>query len=135
MKKLRTLTIPLVAALALSSIAPASAEGGFISSLSGVRDGFTTRVWNDKNSDTTGTTITASGCRNQTPNSPGRVDFTLRRQRSFRPDTIEGAKPFSACYRGEAKGNWGRVQAGNYYAVLGTHSWNHVSVNHLEVSY
>ncbi|MCI9889960.1 hypothetical protein JT358_16115 [Micrococcales bacterium 31B] len=87
---------------------PAFAEGGFSSSLSGVRVGFQSRGWVDRNVDTMPTQITVNTC------SQGTMEITLQRDDGnvFFPDTPLLRTTFD-CAR-SAYMNAGRLPADNY---------------------
>lgn len=51
-------------AAVLASAIPAHAEGSWSSSMNGVRTGFNSRTWVDKNNDSVSTSISLSGCSN-----------------------------------------------------------------------
>ena len=119
----------LVTALAVSMFAaPANAEGHFETSVNGVRDKYRTRGWTDRNIDGYNTEITAATCSNATPGSPGKVEMTLRRELSKRPDPDLGSRSFNRCYGGWDRGGWGRQAAGNYHADIHTSDWNHLTI-------
>ena len=63
----------LTVALAITSfVVPANAEGHFETSVNGIRDGFKTRSWSDRNIDGFNTEITAATCLNTPHGSPGK---------------------------------------------------------------
>lgn len=119
----------LVTALAVSMFAaPANAEGHFETSVSGVSDGFRTRGWVDRNIDGYNTEITAATCLNDPHGSPGKVEMTLRRELSMKPDPDLGSRSLNKCYGGWDRGGWGRQAAGNYHADIHTFDWNHLTI-------
>lgn len=130
------ISVVLAASAASLMLTPmANAEGYFESSMHGVRSGFSTRQWVDRNVDGYNTEITASRCLNNPHGSPGKVEFTLRRKVSLRPDVNMGTRNLNGCYGSWARGGWGRVTAGTYYASVGTYDWNRLTVNWLKVIY
>ena len=111
----------------------AHAEGYFESRIDNARNGFQTRRWADRNADSFNTELTAATCINNPHGSPGKVEFTLRRHESWRPDPHLGTRVLNRCYGGWDRGGWGRQAAGTYYAQLGTFGWNRLTVNWVKV--
>src|SRR5689334_1409368 len=73
----RFFAVVLLAGLAVVGVVgPASAEGGFTSSMSGVRVGFESRAWVDHNNDSAATQITLAGCTHNWSSSAPK-SFTL----------------------------------------------------------
>ncbi|AEX76360.1 hypothetical protein NY035_00945 [Corynebacterium diphtheriae bv. mitis] len=135
MKATNYLVAALLASTTLISPISAHAEGFFETRLDGVRTGFITRSWNDRNYDGYNTEITAANCLNNPHGSPGRVEFTLKKKIPVLPDHDLGTRTLNGCYREWDRGNWGRVAAGDYYAVVGTFDWNRLTINWLKVVY
>lgn len=125
----KKITSVLFAVLAVQAFAaPANAEGSFETSVIGVRDGYQTRGWLDRNIDGYNTEITAATCLNQPHGSPGKVEMTLRRNLSGRPDPDLGSRALNRCYGGWDRGGWGRQASGNYHADIHTFSWNSLTI-------
>ena len=124
----------LTVALAITSfVVPANAEGHFETSVNGIRDGFKTRSWSDRNIDGFNTEITAATCLNTPHGSPGKVEMTLRRTLAGQPDPDLGSRSLNRCYGGWDRGGWGRQAAGNYHADIHTFDWNRLTINWMKV--
>lgn len=120
-------------AMALGSIVPSAyAEGGFNSSLSGVRVGFKTRTWTDKNTDAVSTSVSHYSTCSVGSTS---VTYNMMHEYSLSPDIDLGSKSLTCSKTGSLY--WGDVVAGEYHstvvAIGGTYST--VSVSDLRVKY
>ncbi|GAA2725700.1 hypothetical protein CAE01nite_20560 [Cellulomonas aerilata] len=108
--RIRGLRGQLIAALVATSTvvvaAPALAEGSFNSTVSGVRVGFESRSWADRNVDGAATRARITAC------SVGGVGIGIFRER-FGPDALIARG--STC---DAYVSGGRVASGNYHFTV-----------------
>jgi hypothetical protein len=112
------LVVTLVAALALVPTATAAAapgEGGFGSHLRGVKAGFDSRTWTDRNSDAVNTTIHLRYCTiDENSSVTPEVVVRLWRERTG-PDQKFGTDKLYRCAGNGERKSWGRVPAANYH--------------------
>jgi hypothetical protein len=112
---------------ALAFAGMASAEGGFDSSMTNWSQGFTSREWTDRNTDSDDTTIRFSGC-----NKDSTVELV---RKSFPFNQGLGTLGFN-CRNQAVTRNWGQVGQGDYFYKLqqiiggGTLTVNNVSVRY-----
>lgn len=117
----------------LGPMGVAMAEGGFDSSLSGVRDGFTTREWTDKNLDTNVTKTYVAGC-SRSDGATFTMEVELRKD-VFGPDTSYGNKDFANCTWEGVTHNWGDPGSGTFFNQIHQYSFGTISANHYNVHY
>lgn len=113
---------------------PALAEGSWNSSLSGVRSGFTSRIWYDSNSDGVITKTTLSGC-SRSDGATFKLDVELRRDLSLQPDVSYGLRDVSACKGGTGSGSWGDQTAGDYFLQFWHYDFGTVSASSVSTVY
>jgi hypothetical protein len=126
--------ILVVAAAMLASPGVAVAEGGFDSSLSGVRSGYVSRQWTDRNLDGASTTTQVSGC-SRSDGANFFLDVELRKRRSFQPDVSYGRQNVSACRGGAPTANWGRPGAGDFFNQFWHYDFGTVSASSVRVRF
>lgn len=114
--------------------AAAFAEGGFDSSLSNVRSGFTSRQWTDRNSDGANTTTKVSGC-SRSDGATFLLEVELRKRRSFLPDVSYGRKNVSSCTGGAPTANWGNPGSGDFFDQFWHYDFGTVSASSVKVRY
>ncbi|MFR0577614.1 hypothetical protein ACLUWG_04060 [Bifidobacterium apri] len=130
MKRMRNMAISILCScLILAGAAPAFAEGSFNTSMTGVRPGFNSRVWNKRVNDHTSTTVHLAQC----SNPYGFTTLELRRVISMLPDQSKG-KITLRCNNGTA--NWGAQSTGDYkFRVTSTPDNASMSVGSVTVTY
>lgn len=127
----------VVAALAVAMIGvpvTAHAEGGFDSSLSGVRTGFTSRQWTDRAADGAATTTQVSGC-SRSDGATFYLEVELRKRRSFLPDVSYGRKNVSSCTSSTPTANWGNPGSGDFFDQFWHYDFGTVSASSVKVRY
>jgi len=122
----------LVVAASLPALA--AAEGGWDSSLSGVRSGYTSRLWTDRNLDANATTSAARGCR-RSDGATFRLSVELRKRKAWSPDVSYGRKDIGACTWTTASANWGRPGAGDYFLQYWHYDFGTVSASYVNARY
>lgn len=124
-------------ALGLTAFAaPAHAEGSWSGSVSGVRQGFESRRWTDRDNDANDTIVSFSDCTYTFQGNEmdgNNVDIELWRDISYAPDRGQGKQKLYCNWSGS--GNWGHVGAGEYYfAIYLVNGWNDWKVSAKPVS-
>lgn len=106
----------------LAHAAPAMAEGGFESSISGGQDGFLSRIWYDGNTDNISTNIYFSGCDRANQN------VGLYRQVTGIDPNL-GTKTLCS----NRKGYWGDLRADDYrFKLIGG---SNIDIDFVAVNY
>jgi len=113
----------LAGLLLAASPASVSAEGSWNSSVSGIADLFTSRRWQDNNTDAVKSAIYLRDCRvDAAGTAPNYVGVELRRNRVAAPDVSYGTKDLSACgnrpdlgWFGVDSAEWGDQVSGQYF--------------------
>lgn len=106
----------------LALAAPAMAEGGFESSISGGQDGFLSRIWYDGNTDNISTNIYFSGCDRANQN------VGLYRQVTGIDPNL-GTKTLCS----NRKGYWGDLRADDYrFKLIGG---SNIDIDFVAVNY
>ncbi len=109
----------LSALIVLLAGSPVFAEGSWSGKVEGVRQGFESRRWTDRNSDSVKTAVTFKNCSwkdpSNRPNSAGYTTVELRQVLTALPDRKLGKKDlWCAGASGDTK-DWGDRAAGEYY--------------------
>lgn len=112
----------------------AGAEGSWSSSLSGVRSGYTSRQWTDRNSDGASTTAQLSGC-SRSDGANFFLDVELRRRRSFAPDVSYGRKNVNSCTFTNPTVSWGRPGSGDFFFQFWHYDFGTVSARSVVARY
>lgn len=112
----------------------ALAEGGWDSSLTNVRSGFTSRQWTDRNADANSTTSTISGC-SRDDGARFTLSEELRRRRSLAPDVSYGRRDVSGCNSGAVTADWGRPGAGDFFLQFWHYDFGTVSAQSVNARY
>jgi hypothetical protein len=135
MPRRKMLTLSATAAIGLSLLpAPAMAEGGFGSSLSGVTTGFASRTWYDSAKDNNVTLTAMQGC-SRDDGANFTVNVELRRQRTALPDVSYGTRDLSACATRTAEGAWSNPGAGTFFDKFHHYTFGRISARYVGVSY
>lgn len=122
MKKVSLLVAGGALAATLVIAAPALAESGFESSISGANAGFLSRVWYDNNYDNVSTNIYFSGC-----DRANQEVGLFRQVPGFDPNL--GTKTLCS----NRKGYWGDLNADDYRFKL--MSGSNIDINFVAVNY
>jgi hypothetical protein len=109
-----------VAAVAIATLAtaiPAFAEGSFTSHMSGVRVGFESRRWDDKNEDSKGTIVSLRYCHymKEPSHEPKSAQFTLNLIKDTLFDEARGNVKYDCSGSTWKQYDWGRQPAGKYF--------------------
>ncbi|MEU9804174.1 hypothetical protein [Streptomyces sp. NPDC051000] len=111
-----------------AGVAPAHAEGYFVSSLSNFSDGDESRRWTDKNTDGTSTSVSLWSCSGAPHMSSG---FRLEVWKDvFGPDEGKGSKQNTCNIN-----YWGDLASGSYYFETQLPSGFSVSASGVRVDY
>jgi len=131
----RSKTLAGLALAAMVVVVPgtAYAEGSFLSSLSGIRSGFHSRIWTDTGRDANATALRIAGC-SRTDGARFLLKAELFRVGSFW-DTSLGVRDVSGCVVAPVSVNWGNPGPGDYYIVFTHYDFGNVNANSLTVSY
>ena len=106
----RAFAVTLLVLAALFAFAqPAYAEGGFTSYMKGVREGFDSRTWTDKNRDTQATQILLASCTRAL-----RLQLT-REKPWYLPDENRGTRAY---WDDPQTRSWGRQPSGDYHFTV-----------------
>ncbi len=112
-----------IASMALTVVvssvaAPAFAEGGFDSYMSGWLTGIKTRNWNDNNTDAASTSFAARACSYQTGRDVASIAMELNRNDTYTPDEHYGEKTLSCNNSTLTTVAWGNPGKGNFDMTL-----------------
>lgn len=121
--------------------APAFAEGGFTSSMSGWLTGLETRDWDDQNNDNASTRFGARDCSYDTGRDVDDITMELNRNDTFTPDEHYGNKLVSCNNSTVTTVGWGDKGKGNFDMTLKkidgevTSCCGRLNVDYVRVSY